>query len=117
VQDLKLDEDGSIYTFGLGIYKLDKDGKWHSKNRLKANFNGIEFDGNLNEIGFFTNGLVKLDNEVFTMISEGLLLKSVDDGDNWSVISDDISRPYILTEYNNSVYIVTWNEIYRTTPN
>lgn len=117
VQDLKLDEDGSIYTIGVGIYKLDTDGKWHSKNHLKATLGGIEFDGNINELGILTNGLVKIDEELFTMLSEGLLLKSVDDGKNWSVISDDISRPEILTEYNKSVYIVTRKGIYKTTQN
>lgn len=117
VRDLKIDDDGSIYAFGIGVYKLDKDGKWHPKNHLKATINEIEFDGNINELGIFTTGLVELDNELFTMLSEGLLLKSVDDGDNWSVISEGIRRPHIFTEYNNTAYIVTRNGIYKTTPN
>lgn len=116
-QDLKIVEDGSIYTIGVGIYKLDNDGNWHSKNHLKTTLGGIEFDGNINEIGMLTTGLVELNNELFTMLSEGLLLKSVDDGDNWSVISDDIRRPHILTKYNNTAYIVTRNGVYKTTPN
>ncbi len=117
VQDLKIDEDGSIYTFGIGLYKMDSDGNWHSKNHLKATLGGIEFDGNINEIGMLLSGLVELDNELFTMLSEGLLLKSIDDGENWLVITDDIRRPHILTKYNNIAYIVTRNGIYKTTPN
>ncbi len=117
VQDLKIVEDGSIYTFGIGMYKLDNNGNWHSKNHLKATLGGIEFDGNINEIGMLTTGLVELDKDLFTMLSEGILLKSVDDGDNWSVISDDIRRPYLLTKFNNTAYIVTRNGVYKTTPN
>lgn len=116
VQDLKLYEDGSIYTFGIGLYKMDSDGNWHSKNRLKATLNGIEFDGNINEFGMPTVGLVKIDDELFTMLGEGLLLKSVDDGENWTLISDDLRRPNLLSVYNNDVYIVTSKGVYKTTP-
>lgn len=113
VMNLTFDDDGSIFASGLGIYRLNN-GEWESKNRLKTDYQGVNFDGILDELGMPIFDVVILENNTLvSMIGEGLVIKSTDYGDNWNIISDEVSRPKLVTKHNGIPYFVGREGVYK----
>lgn len=112
--NLTIASDGSVFSSGIGVYHMDSDGKWESKNRLKTNFNGIDFDGGLNEIGLPIYGLLELNSEtLIAILGEDLVMKSTDYGENWGIISNEVRRPQMILEHNGNVIIASRRGVYK----
>jgi len=112
--NLTIASDGSVFSSGIGIYRLDEDGRWESKNHLKTSINGIEFDGGLNEIAVPIYGLLELNSEtLIAIMGEDLIIKSTDYGETWEVISNEVRRPQLLIEHNGEVIIASRRGVYK----